>query len=322
MVKLDEKNKKILYQLDINSRQSLSDIEKKTGIHQNAVKYRINKLEERGVIENYYTVIDSLKLGYLPVKFYLKFQFTVPKIEEEIINFFKNNNQAWWVASLEGRYDIAVHMLVRNFDAFSNFWDEIMNKYIDYIEERLFCQYFYNTSYEYSYLSDKQIIKNRKKYEMINDGKIIDIDNIDLKILKIIAPNARIHLTELEKKLNLTSAAIINRIKKLQSLRIIQGYRVNINLQKIGYENYKIDIYLGDYKKRSDIINYIKNNRNLVFICKSAGISDLELGFHVQNLNQLLQIVKDMQIKFPSAIKNYQYLHVRKQHLWKYMPTE
>jgi DNA-binding Lrp family transcriptional regulator len=322
MVKIDEKDRRILYELDLNSRQPISQISKKLEIHENSVKYRIKKLEKVGVIYNYYAVIDSFKLGYLPIKFYLKFEFTTPNIEEEIINYFKQNKQTWWVASLEGRFDLAVHMLVKNFKLFSDFWDLTLEKFNDYIGEALFAQYFYLNSFEYSYLYDKNIIKKRKKFTSINDGGIINIDKINYQILELIAPNARINLSKIAERLSLTPEAIIYRLKKLEKLNIIQGYRTNINLQKIGYKNFKVDIFLGDYKQRLKIIDYIKNNNNLVFICKSAGVSNLELGFHLLNINHLFEIINELKIKFPKAIKNYYYLLVSKQHKWEFLPKE
>lgn len=320
MRKIDETDRKILYELDLNSRQPISQISKKTDIHENSIKYRIKKLEKLGVINNYYTVIDSLKLGYLPVKIYLKFEYNTPKIEREIINFFTQNTQTWWVASLDGRFDLAVHMLVKNYKLFSDFWDVILEKFNDYIGEALFAQYFSLTSFEYSYLSDKDIIKKRKNFTIIHDGKIINIDNSNYRILKSIAPNARINLSELAEILSLTPEAITYRIKKLEKLHIIQGYRVNINLNKIGYKNFKVDIFLGDYKKRNEIIKYIKNNNNLVFICKSAGVSHLELGFHLLDINHLFEIINNLKIRFPKAIKSYYYLQVSKQHKWEFLP--
>jgi len=320
MQKIDEIDRKILYELDLNSRQPISQISKKINIHENSVKYRIKKLEKLGVIQNYYTVIDSLKLGYLPIKLYLKFEFTTPTIEEEIINFFIQNTQTWWVASLEGRFDLAVHMLVKNYKLFSDFWDLTLEKFNDYIEQDLFAQYFYLTSYEYSYLSDKNVIKKRKNFTIINNQKIINIDDLNYRILKLIAPNARINLSELAEILLLTPEAITYRIKKLEMLQIIQGYRININLNKIGYKNFKVDIFLGDYKQRNEIINYVKNNNNLVFICKSAGVSHLELGFHLLDINHLFEIINDLKNRFSKAIKNYYYLLVSKQHKWEFMP--
>ena len=252
----------------------------------------------------------------------MKFQFTSPDIEERIIDYFKDNEKTWWVVTLEGKYDFAVNMLVKSMETFSNFWDETLKRFIHYIEEQVFTQYFHLTSFEYSYLLDKTIVGDRKKYKMINDGKLVDIKDVDLNILKIIGPNARMPLSKIAEKLDLTPAIVRYRLNKMQKLNIIQGYRVNINFEKIGYGEYKLDINLGDYSKRPVIINYVKKNPNLVHISKSAGVSDVELTFHVQNLEQLLEIISDIQNRIPNVIRNYRYLHIRKQHKWENMPLD
>ena len=60
MVKIDLKDRKILYELDLNSRQSLTAIGKKVGLKKDVVSYRIKKLEDEGIIKNYYAFIDTL----------------------------------------------------------------------------------------------------------------------------------------------------------------------------------------------------------------------------------------------------------------------
>ena len=65
MESLDVKDRKILYELDFNSRQSNSKIGKKVGLHKNVVNYRIKRMEKSGIISNYYTMIDTFKIGTL-----------------------------------------------------------------------------------------------------------------------------------------------------------------------------------------------------------------------------------------------------------------
>jgi len=81
MENLDLKDRKILYYLDINSRQSNSDIAKKVGLSKEVVNYRIKRLEKEGIIKGYYTVLDFYKLGYISVRVYLKLIDTSPKKE-------------------------------------------------------------------------------------------------------------------------------------------------------------------------------------------------------------------------------------------------
>ena len=74
-MKLDLKDRKILYELDLNARQTLTQIGKKVGLKKDVVSYRMKKLQDEGIIKNYYTVIDAYKLGYTLYRYYINFQY-------------------------------------------------------------------------------------------------------------------------------------------------------------------------------------------------------------------------------------------------------
>jgi DNA-binding Lrp family transcriptional regulator len=319
MKKIDAKDLEILYQLDLNSRQSISTIGKKMNLHKNVVRYRIKQLERYGIIKNYYTVIDPFKLGYFPIRFYLRFQYLSPEIEKKIIDLFVANRCSWYVASLEGDYNIVVNILVKNFYEFSQFWDKILKKYSGYINNQRFSIYFKLILFEYLYLSKINSFVKRREYIIDTNTNVVDIDDIDYKILALISQNARYELKEIAEKLNFSVGGIRFRIKKLENLNIIQGYRVNLNLYKIGYFDFKVDLFLQDYSKKSEIMNYIIKNPNLVLISDSAGISDLELEFHLKDIIILKEIINDIQQKFPDDIKNYSFFRVSRQHKWQSM---
>jgi len=67
MENLDLKDRKILYELDLNCRQSNAQIGKKVGLSKEVVKYRIKRMEEEGIISGYWTEIDSYRLGYTSI---------------------------------------------------------------------------------------------------------------------------------------------------------------------------------------------------------------------------------------------------------------
>ena len=63
-------------------------------------------------------------------------------------------------------------------------------------------------------------------------SKILDV--IDWKILKELQKDARISYAELGRRINLTTPAVIERIRKLEDANIITGYRAEIDMAKIG----------------------------------------------------------------------------------------
>ena len=322
IMKIDLKNRKILYELDIDSRQSLSQIGKKVGLPKNVIAYRLKKLEENNVINCYYTVIDSFKLGYKSLRLYLTYQYTTPEIQKEIIEYFKNNKYTWWFGSFEGRFDLAVIMWVKDLNDFYSFWKETLKRYRYYFQDQVFSIYVQTYLYRYSYLLDNYNIKDRERYEITGGGKKIDIDNLDFKILKILSEKARMPVTEIANLLKTTSTVVSYRIKKLIKKKIILGFRINLNISKLGYQWFKVDIDLKDYSKRKNIIDYIKINPHLIIVDESAGVADLELEFHLKNLNELHLIMEDLYSKFPNIIKNYRYIYATNVYKMHYMPEE
>ena len=80
MDELDIKDRKILYELDLNARQTDSEIAKKVGLTRDSTRYRINRLIENGHINYFMTLLNSMKLGYDWYRTFFKFQnLPIPK---------------------------------------------------------------------------------------------------------------------------------------------------------------------------------------------------------------------------------------------------
>lgn len=61
---LDEKDKKIIEILLENGRATFTDMAKKIGITEAAIRKRVKRLEEIGVIKKYTAIVDNKLLGY------------------------------------------------------------------------------------------------------------------------------------------------------------------------------------------------------------------------------------------------------------------
>lgn len=320
MVKIDSKDREILYQLDLDSRQSFAKIGKKVGLSKTVVAYRINKLIENDYIKTFYTVIDAFKLGYNSFRIYLVYQYMTQEREHELIAHFTSHKLNWWTISAEGRFDLAVIVWVKNINDFYSFWEDTLRKFRDNFLEQQFSAYIQIYTYRHSYLLDDPNKSDRTKFEITGGGDQAIIDELDYRLLRIIAPNARIPVKDLADKLGTTVAVVNYRLKKLIRQGVIQGFRADIDYGKLGYQFFKADLDLKDYKQRGKIINYAKTNPHLIRIDKSVGISDLEMEYHVKSLEEFHAIMKDLVNKFPEAIKKYRYVYASTLHKMNYMP--
>jgi Lrp/AsnC family transcriptional regulator for asnA, asnC and gidA len=322
MVKVDLKDRKILYELDYDSRQSFSQIGKKVGLHKNVVTYRIKRLMEKGIIRYFYTVIDSFKLGYTSYRIYIVYQNMTPDVRKEIIDYFVNNKYTWWVGSFEGDYNLAVVMWVKDIHDFHVFWEETLKKYRQYFKDQIFCNYVRLHLFRHSFILDEYNKSDREKHEITGGGRKVETDELDFKILELLAKDARIPTLDIAKKLDSTVDTVNSRIRRLIKMDVIQGFRVSINYNKLEYQFFKVNINLNNYNDRGRMISYIKYNPHLIMIDRSIGYYDLELDLWIKNLNQFHEIMDDLTNKFPNSIKNYIYVHDPRLHKMLYIPEE
>jgi Lrp/AsnC family transcriptional regulator, leucine-responsive regulatory protein len=61
------------------------------------------------------------------------------------------------------------------------------------------------------------------------------MDAIDKKILRELDADARLAVAELGRRIGLSPSATAERLRRLESLEIIRGYRADINLPALGY---------------------------------------------------------------------------------------
>jgi DNA-binding Lrp family transcriptional regulator len=322
MEKLDLKDRKILYELDIDARQSFSQLGKKVGLHKDVVAYRVKKLQEKGIIKNFITEINFYKLGYSEVKFYLTYQNITPGIKQEIIEYLVKSPYIDIVHSSEGQYDLVVLTQVENIPKFNNIWNDILSKYKDFFSNQIFCVHNKTIQYKNTFFLDEKPDKKEDRIIFVesSDDKKVEIDSLDYKILDLLVSNSMIPTLVIAQQLNSTVNTINSRITKLVKTGVIQRYTINIDWPKIGYQWFKADIALKDPKKISQIVDYIENNPNLLARMASLGYVDLELNFCLNNANQLHQIMEDLSSKFPDAIKSYKYFSTTKTH--KYEGTD
>src|SRR3989338_11005313 len=126
---LDTKDRKILSELDVDARQSNSQIGKKVGLSKEVVKYRIDRLIENGIILRFHTVINYFKLGIVKFKLYLRLTNVNEEKLNEIGKYFYDNPKTEWVVLTSGRWDLISGFLVKNVNEFDDEVQAILGKF-------------------------------------------------------------------------------------------------------------------------------------------------------------------------------------------------
>ena len=176
-------DKKILYHLDDNSRQSFAQLGRKVGLHRTNVINRVKKLEKDGFIFKFFTFIDGTKLGYTYLRYYFEWQYTSPEIKKKIIHSFVNCPYSSYITELEGRYGLAACFAVRNFYDFHRFFNKTLKQYKDYFTKQVFSVWCYDKAYPLSFLlyEDSKKRPDLENMVMFGGGPVVKTD--EFKIL-------------------------------------------------------------------------------------------------------------------------------------------
>ena len=76
-----------------------------------------------------------------------------------------------------------------------------------------------------------------------------NIDEIDLKILRILIEDAKISYGDIGEKVFLSPGAVHTRVKKMESTGIITGSSISVDTKKLGWD---IAAFLGIYLEKSE----------------------------------------------------------------------
>lgn len=321
MVNLDLKDRKILYQLDINCRQSNRQIGKKVGLSREVVNYRIKRMEKEGIITNYFTAIDTYILGYQVFRIYINFKEISSDVKNEIIKYFVNNKNTWAVISFKGEIDFDVIFWVKDVNQFYSYWNKTLEKLGKYFSHHIITPLFQVITFKKNYLLQNQNEKMDNIHYKINySGKLVEIDKIDYQLLNEIVLNARIPLIKLAEKIGCSSQAVKYRINNLIRNDIIKAFQVDLDLSKLGLQKFGLQIYLADPSRKGSILDYLKCKPYLEYINEGVGFADIQIELIVENITKLMEIMEDVDTKFPGAIKKQTFLVSKEYHKSRWLP--
>lgn len=315
MIGLDLKDKKIIYELDNDSRQTFNKIAKKVGLSKDTVNYRIKKLEKEGYILGYQTLIDFTKIGYTAVRFHISLISTPPNKEKEIIDYLVKNPKVFLVSETEGASNIIFGILIKETSEINDFEENFEKSFKRNIKEIKFGIYTEVFHFNRDYLVSTKDSVN-KKISMKVDKKV-NVNYKDISILKMLSKNSRIPIINLAEKLKMNANTIAWRIKSLEKNKVILGYKILFGFNKINYIYIKADLILSDFSKEKEIVNFCENHRNIIYVVRAIGGSDVELFFEIESVEKFLDVMKEMRNKFKEIIE-WRYTLFTKYHKFNY----
>ena len=308
--RLDKINKRILYELDKNCRISDNQLAKIVKRSREAVRNRIKKLQEDGIIQGFITSINPSKFGYIFYKLYFQLA-NIPEERKKFYQYLKKFPGLYWFGGNDGVWDLHATLYAENIKEINKVKNQIFTDFKDLILKKDMGILVNVRQYPKKYLVD---LKERPEPTMFADDIVENnLSDLDKKILNILIQKARTPLTEISRKTKSTVDIVRNRMKKLESNGIIMQYSIAINHTKLGYEMFKAFVYFHNLSEQDEkkLIEYAKQNTKILYLIRQLSAWDVEIEIMAKNYEKFIEVIDDIRQEFASSLRNYEFCLMR-----------
>lgn len=277
----------LLEALQNNARMHWSDLGKKTRMLRETAYYRVSQLEKQGVIKQYTTFIDVSKDGLEIYSVFMNLNVGEQHTRESIIETIVLNPYVTWVATLGSCYDVVFAVQARGAKQFKDIYAKLTTAFREHIQEEHFSQRVSLVSYSQG---------TQGKRNIRSEETNVHIDDVDRKLLQLLATNSRMSLIELGTKIGKPFTTIQTRLKKLEAQKIISGYGIAVDYAKLGKLVFQVLLTtaaLAD-RERMQLEEFCRKQKEILFFVDAIAAWNYELTIAVENHEELQQILNEL----------------------------
>lgn len=132
------------------------------------------------------------------------------------------------------------------------------------------------------------------------------LDSTDWAILSELQEDARISLTELGRRVSLSASATTERVRRLESIGVITGYRAEVDLTKVGYPVLAVVRLKYPGNKHEPLHRLLAERREILECLRTTGDDCYTLKVAAGSMPHLEELVNEL-TDFGSTTTNLVY---------------
>jgi DNA-binding Lrp family transcriptional regulator len=282
---------KVLDILEENCRLPANQIAKRVRISPEGVINILQRLEKEKIILRYNTKVNYSIMGYGLYPVYIKLSKKDKATIKRIKDTLNHCKTCAWYNFCEGEYDLMLSFKISN-DEEKYEINKALQELNDIIQEKEFSTVLY--AFEIGKDSHKIFTTLDVKAKKANLAKE------DLAIIGILRKNAREPILKIAKEVSLSPRIVSQKIKKLQSLKVISGFKTKINTSILNYQPCIALISLNKYSEQeiNKFINYCKTREGINYYVELVGKYDIELTIDSKNTSYFYNLIDEIRNEF------------------------
>lgn len=310
-MKLNNKDVKIIAQLDTNPNTTLSFLAQKLNTSQQVIDYHLKKLISDKVILQFHTLFNLSKIGYAEYRVLIKLNNVDDTKKHEIIKHLQKHTNVSWAAIVGGKWDLFLIVFVKDYAEFDLFLDKLFNQFSGTLKDYDAVYSLYHEFYSHKYIHEKNTFLKPTTLDLASPAVTVDLDVVDLSICNSIKTNCRLSTVELGRSCGTNYKTVQNRIKKLEQQGLIAGYRLLLASEILGYKAIILLISFQSYTSdlENKLFKYARNNQFITQALKLFGRWNVLFHIRVKDDKTLQTLIIEIRNLYP-IIRDYEIIPV------------
>jgi Lrp/AsnC family leucine-responsive transcriptional regulator len=314
---LDETERRIIHELEKDGKLSFRELGEKLGISKRMAEYYLKKLIRKKAIVSFVAIVDYSKLGFVNHEVWIQTGKVDQEKEERFLRYLVAHPRVGWVASCGGKFDYVISIMAENTVTFSDILRQIISE-----NPGIFANYVITIgtkirTYPRTYLLGKKNEEREGSLFFSGPPKAVELDKKDLAILAVLSSNAKTSALDLAKKIGMSGNSVRMRVKNLEQMGVIQGYKAIFQPSVIGNQNYELLFTTAGMsaENETEMDNYCRSNPYITLFISCIGRWDINLAVDVRDQQHFQKIIGEIRSRFGPMIKDFEYvpiLHIHK----------
>lgn len=306
---LDLKDRKLIFAMEQDARQTNAALAKHIGLTPEAVQYRIERLLKRGVLKFFMGYINFAKLGFVDYGLFITTQRMSRAQEQDFVEFMLQYPYCPYFCKSGGTYDFVVDLLARNPIALMDLVTELTNRFGDFIHQQEIVTRISAHHFPKQYLLDATAAPPPSVYFGGPLDQQVQIDQTDDEILRRLAVNSRAKVVDIAQAVGLSDTAVGTRIRRLEETELITGYLAWAEPQSFGYQSFNLLLKSQNFRSDDELklFEFCRCHRHVTWLLKTLGRWDFEIGVEVKTQEQLQEVVYQLKDDFAHIIQRMEF---------------
>ncbi len=295
--------------LDQGARIPVSKLARRLKLGRDIIEYRIDRLMRQGVIRRFTATINPYKLGFQIYKIYLRLDAHGSKLNS-MMRSLKSHSRLMWIGQCDGSWSLMIGLLARSAEEAYELERELLGEFNRLIVASTTSLLVKTRAYQRAFLLPRAA---PSYFEIGGNLQQLDLDIYERGLIRLLAQHARSTLQSLAQALECSVDMIDTRIERLEKLGIITGYRVELDLARLGMVFVKAMLQLRQRtaEEESRLESFCARSGVVGYFIRQFGAYPIELELEVGSYDHFYKFIDDLREHFPGLIRNVDSIFLR-----------